>query len=148
MRPYFLYEEIEKVGKHSLKPFKKGRALLISLIRHKNMYICPYFYPKENSCAIYKIRPFDCRLYPFLLSHKDSGIFLCADLNCPFINKNIKSKSFKDYISCLKKIFSDEKLINKILKNKALIGTYVDDVVFLARLKRLSKKLHAHKEKP
>jgi Fe-S-cluster containining protein len=148
MRPYFLYEEIEKARKHSLKPFKKSRASLINLIRHKNMYICPYFNTKENGCAIYKIRPFDCRLYPFLLSHKDGGVFLCADLNCPFINKNIKNKSLKDYTFYLKKIFSNEKLINKILKNKALIGTYADDVVFLARLKRLSKKLHAHKEKP
>ena len=114
MRPYFLYEEVEKAGKHSLKPFKKSRASLISLVRHKNMYICPYFYPKKNSCAIYNIRPFDCRLYPFLLSHKDGGVFLCADLNCPFISKNIKNKSLKDYTFYLKKIFSNEKLINKI----------------------------------
>lgn len=148
MRPYFLYEEIEKVRGRHLKPFKKSRVSLISLIRRKNMYLCPYFYPKKNSCAIYNIRPFDCRLYPFLLSHKDGRVSLCADLNCPFIKQNIKNKYLKDYISYLKKIFSDEKIINKVLKNKTLIGTYTDGVAFLARLKRLSEKLHEHKEKP
>ncbi len=145
MRPYFLYEEMEKAREVHLKPIKKRRASLISLIRCKNMYICPYFYPKKNSCSIYRIRPFDCRLYPFLLSHKDGGVFLCADLNCPFISKNIKNKSLKDYMAYLKKILSDKKLINKILENKALIGTYVDNIAFLARLNRLSKKLHENK---
>ncbi|MBM3254576.1 MAG: YkgJ family cysteine cluster protein [Candidatus Omnitrophica bacterium] len=143
MRPYFLNEEIAKIEKSTSRIFKKNTGgSFIKLVRFNNMYICPYFNFKKNICSIYKNRPFDCRLYPLLLMRKDNEVFLCADLNCPFIKENLNNEILKNYAVYLKEIFAKEKTIKTIARNKKLIGNYVQDVVFFLKLSGLSKNLN------
>lgn len=92
--------------------FKKLR-----LIRHpkKNIFICGFFLWQDNKCKIYTHRPFDCRLYPFLLKSKGKKVFLAVDLNCPFIQENLYSpglKQFTRYLTAFFKRTSMQRLLN------------------------------------
>lgn len=147
MRPYLLREDMEKLKKQASQSSRIRKGTFINLIKHQDMYICPYFNFKKDKCSIYRIRPFDCQLYPFLLIRKDREVFLCADINCPFVKENIESKLFTHHIGYLKKVFSDKRMLKIIVKNKKLIGNFKEDVVFLEKLNELSEYLNAYKAK-
>ena len=49
-------------------------------------HVCTFFNPEDSTCAIYDIRPFECRLYPFVLTKVDQApavdvLHGSADLN-------------------------------------------------------------------
>ena len=84
----------------------------------ENKYLCSFFNIEQNSCDIYKNRPFDCQLYPFLLNFKKEELFLAVDLNCPFVEKNSTSQLFQDYVEYLKDLFKSSPVKEMITKNK------------------------------
>ncbi len=147
MRPYFLREDTAKLKKQAFQISQIRKGAFIKLIKHKDMYICPYFNFDKNKCSIYRIRPFDCRLYPFFLTQKDREVFLYADINCPFVKENMKSELFTHHIAYLKKVFSDKGMLQIIVSNKKFIGNFKAGVVFLGKLDELTEYLNAYRKK-
>jgi len=94
------------LGCHSCCRFKDKESVWtpfrIELTPYKDYFVCPNLNLETNLCKVYSERPFDCRLYPFLLNSKLDKVFLSVHLNCPFIRENLNKKSFKDYVSYLK----------------------------------------------
>lgn len=86
----------------------------------QSSFLCSFLNPKNNKCRIYPHRPFDCRLYPFLLCRKGRKIFLSADSNCPYLEKHMRTREVKNYISYLLKFLNSKKAA-KILKNNPQI---------------------------
>ncbi|RKY32340.1 MAG: hypothetical protein DRP74_02825 [Candidatus Omnitrophota bacterium] len=97
-----------------------------ALFRDSNTgyFFCGYLNQDNNKCRIYKKRPFDCRLYPFLLSREGNKIFLAADLNCPFIAENLKKQKLKRHILYLKAFFNRPKVRSLLQKNPQFIQRY------------------------
>jgi Fe-S-cluster containining protein len=106
----------------------------IPLSRAKEGFICSFFLPKENKCKIYPRRPFECRLYPFLINTEGGKVFLAVDLNCPFAKKDLNKPEFKKYAEYLSCILSKSPYAAMLKNNPQLIQQY-EGVLNLAELK-------------
>lgn len=101
--------------------FEKG---VVKLKPMRSFFCCVLFNRKKNSCKIYRLRPLDCRLYPFVLISRQRKIFLAAHLVCPFVAENIRSKQFKRYSDYLKKVFAKRGIRTFIKTNPEIIQDY------------------------
>jgi len=93
---------------------------------HDGTYQCRFFSPDGNICTIYAYRPFECRLYPFVLMRQRQGIVLTVHLSCPHIQNTRNLMEFDRYVLYLKKFFQMAKVRRFIRKNAALIDDYAD----------------------
>jgi Fe-S-cluster containining protein len=84
--PRLLEEEKKEIGRISVLANEQ-----------EGTFICSHLNVQDNRCKIYSSRPFECRLYPFLLSLKENKKFLAIDLNCPFAKDNKDTEEFKAY---------------------------------------------------
>lgn len=96
----------------------------------KDIFYCSFFNLAQNKCRIYQKRPFECRLYPFLLQRQKNKFYLAADLNCPFVQKNLKSRKFKAYLRYLTRLFGSPALKNLLRQNTRLFQRYSGIAVF------------------
>lgn len=97
-------------------------------------FICFFFTPETNSCKIYPGRPFECRLYPFLLTKKDGKNFLAVHLSCPFVQKHRSTVEFASHVAYLKEIFTERSVVQFLEKNPIVVGDYrlyQDELEFL-----------------
>lgn len=102
--------------------------------QRENNFLCPFLSPEDNKCKIYDLRPFECRLYPFLLHREDKEVFLAVDLNCPFIEKNLKSNEYRRYAEYLSALLNKPDVLEILRQNLQLIQAY-PEVLLVARLK-------------
>ena len=96
-------------------------------------FICPFLNIEDNKCKIYDLRPFECQLYPFLISIRDKKVLLTLDLNCPYAKENLNSGAFKDYTDYLSTFLNSAKQKNILKNNPQIIHAYeqVLDVIEL-----------------
>jgi Fe-S-cluster containining protein len=94
--------------------------------RKQDSYICASLDAKNNRCKAYRIRPFDCRLYPFLFDRKADKVFLALDLNCPFAKKNLDTPTFKKHIRYLTVALSVPDFVKVLRKNPRFAQAYPD----------------------
>lgn len=106
--PHFLKREMP----FTPKPSKEGG------------FVCPFLNPEDNRCKIYETRPFECRLYPFLLNKKNGKPFLAVHINCPFIEENINTKEFKEYTKYLAGLLKSAPFKEILKNNPQIIHTY------------------------
>ena len=94
--------------------------------RCHDLYHCVFHNPKDNTCGIYGRRPFECRLYPFILSRRKSKVVVFAHGNCPHVQQYRDHSSFRDYVEYLKTYFSQENVREFLRQNPFWIGDYSD----------------------
>ena len=88
------------------------------------LYICTFFNPEHNTCGIYHARPFDCQLYPFVLTRSAGKTVVSVHLNCPYVQEKKNSTEFQDYVSYLQEFFRREDVKTFLNKNPSLVGDY------------------------
>lgn len=93
---------------------------------HNGTHQCRFFSPDGNLCTIYAYRPFECRLYPFVLMKKGAGIVLAVHLNCPHVQNTQDSKEFDNYVGYLQKFFLQNDVTEFLKRNRLLIESYLD----------------------
>ena len=97
-------------------------------------FVCPFLNIEDNKCKIYEFRPFECQLYPFLISVRDKKVLLTIDLNCPYAQENLNSREFKDYTEYLT-AFINSAPQKRILKNNPQIVQAYKEVLDVIELK-------------
>ncbi len=65
-------------------------------------FFCGFFDTAARACSIYENRPFECRLYPFMINKCSGKIYLALDLNCPFARDNKDSAVQVDFIAYMR----------------------------------------------
>ena len=85
---------------------------------------CVFFNKKDNTCRIYSTRPFECRLYPFLIRKKDQDLVVSVHLSCPHIQETDGSIELEAYIAYLRKIFATKEIMDFLKNNPSLAGDY------------------------
>ncbi len=105
-------------------------------LKDKEGFICPLLNIENNKCRMYDFRPFECQLYPFLLSMRDKKILLTIDLNCPYIKEKLNSEEFKEYLEYLVNFLNSAKQI-KILKDNPQVLQAYEEVLDVMELKNL-----------
>ena len=123
--PLFVKSEIKYLIKEnffSLADFSNiaGRQRLQPL-KHKDYFICPCFNPINHLCKIYKNRPFECQLYPFLLVKKDDKFYLAQDDKCLYISVCRKEKLSRR-TAYLEKKLNQKQTISFLKQNKELFN--------------------------
>ncbi len=134
--PCLLNEEIPELLKNNFPPSLISKDKKIRLVTYpgENKSACSLFNPQNNKCKIYSFRPFECQLYPFLISQKEKKVFLALDLKCPFIKDNLETQGLKEYIQYLIDFLNSPLGLNILRNNSHIIQEY-PEVLNLAELK-------------
>ncbi|MFH0818407.1 MAG: YkgJ family cysteine cluster protein [Patescibacteria group bacterium] len=121
-------------------PFKNSKKIFqISLVKSKfskDTFVCPYLDEETQICKIYKMKPFDCEFWPFLLMYdKNRKNVLIAHFNkniCPITHTMSKTK-FEDYLNkSLDKWMKKKNIIKLISKYPELVWDY-EPVTFIVK---------------
>lgn len=133
---WLLDTDIQELLKNNIPPSLISGAKKLRLKEHKgeNNFICPFLNTPDNKCKIYSFRPFECRLYPFLLQRANNKVFLGIDLKCPFVKANLKSQGFKEHTQYLTGLLNTSTWLNILRNNLGVIRAY-EGILALAELK-------------
>ena len=96
-------------------------------------FLCAFLNADSNKCKIYQVRPFECQLYPFLITLRDKKVILTVDLNCPYVKENMDKKEFKEYVTYLSVYLNSPGQLEMLKDNPQIIQAYEDvlDVIEL-----------------
>ncbi len=114
-----------------------GRIAAVSCGGSAGPYVCSFFEMKDNTCRIYKSRPFECQLYPFVLTKQGKQNGISVHLNCPFVQEKRQTDDFTRYVEYLEGFFKTAVMTKFISENPSLIGIYPefqDELEFLFTL--------------
>jgi Fe-S-cluster containining protein len=89
--------------------------------KHHN---CQFFNKIDHTCGIYEHRPFECALYPFILSKTFLGIRVYVHVACPHVQENENKEEFFLYASYLKEFLKDPKIKEFLKRNDRLLHDY------------------------
>jgi len=112
------------------------RRLQLVAIPGKEGFFCPFLKNEENSCQIYNQRPFECQLYPFLISLRNKKVLLTVDLNCPYIKDKLNTPEFKTYTDYLVKYLNSPACLRILKDNPQVLQAY-EEVLDLVELTEL-----------
>ncbi|MDD4909157.1 MAG: phosphatidylglycerol lysyltransferase domain-containing protein [Candidatus Omnitrophica bacterium] len=66
------------------------------------LYCCEFFDKEGNRCSVYDLRPFECRIYPFVIVRHNGRAYLGIDSNCPYAEENRRSGKLLEYAEYLR----------------------------------------------
>lgn len=115
-----------KVAQDESKPLAKDIALdgrLKTTCAHGEEQ-CVFFNHADRTCKIYQTRPFECRLYPFVLFKKGSETVVAAHLSCPYVQEKGDTKEAEGYVGYLRKYFEQPDIKAFLANNPALATDY------------------------
>lgn len=93
----------------------------LQTIPWKGKHICYFFNPNHNTCGIYSHRPFECRLYPFVVTGSKGRTAVSVHLACPNIQERRNSLEFDSYVSYLKTYFV-QKSVTRFMRTYGLLN--------------------------
>ncbi len=99
----------------------------INTIAYQDYFICERFDPQLNKCKEYNNRPFDCRIYPFLL-HKDKDkFFLALHMQCIFLQE-MSSEKLDKLCENMATFFKKKETKEFLKKNKNMFVSYPGEI--------------------
>ena len=78
----------------------------------------------DNTCGIYTKRPFECSLYPFILSQTPDAVKVYVHLSCPYVQDHLPRADFDAYVAYLKEFFRRADIREFLSHNKAMFHDY------------------------
>lgn len=88
------------------------------------MYACKHFNPEDTTCGIYEVRPFECRLYPFVLTRLNNKVEVSVHLTCPYVQRTKDTREYYQYVEYLKEFFNKPEVGAFLKNNLHLFGKY------------------------
>ncbi|MBI5416267.1 MAG: YkgJ family cysteine cluster protein [Candidatus Omnitrophica bacterium] len=101
-----------------------GEDGYIKTVQEQGQNRCAFLNLGTNQCGIYTGRPFECRLYPFLLTGKEGNIVVSVHLSCSYVQQNRYTVEFECYLAVLQGYLFREKNFNFFRNNPAMLGDY------------------------
>jgi Fe-S-cluster containining protein len=101
-----------------------GEDGYIKTVQEQGQNRCAFLNLGANTCGIYTGRPFECRLYPFLLTQENGRVAVSVHLSCPYVQEFRCSPEFEKYVGVLKAHLSGEARARFLQRNPALAGDY------------------------
>lgn len=148
--PVFVGEEFKDVinrgySKNLFKKISRNEYQLKLNKKEKGFFVCD-FLTKDERCSINKIKPYDCKIWPFILMNgkgkNKNRVYLMVDAvnECHAIKKASKEK-MKRYITYLKKYLESDKVATFLKKYPKMIRDYDCDLTKICYMERLTKRL-------
>jgi Fe-S-cluster containining protein len=133
--PGLLDKEIKALSKaHQSIVISRGKKLQPIPAKNKEIFFCPFLNPQDNKCRIYSSRPFECRLYPFVVNRSSGKVYLGVDANCPFIREKLEDALFKEHVAYLAGLLNSRPFRSLLKDNPQIIQSY-PEAVNLAEIK-------------
>lgn len=128
--------DMQALLQNGIPPFFFLENKKIRLIHNQSQdtFICSLFDAVCNKCKAYAFRPFECRLYPFLINRRNAKVFLAVDVQCPFIKEKEQSQVLKIHAQYLADFISQPDILKTLRRNAHLIQEY-EGVLDLVELK-------------
>ncbi len=92
---------------------------------------CVHFKSEDNTCGIYDRRPFECALYPFIVSQHGEAVSVYMHLACPYIQDKEVSPELAQYAQYLKEFFALDTTKTFLANNRQLLHDYSSSEVEL-----------------
>lgn len=96
----------------------------VTTIQDCGQHLCRFFNKADHTCRTYHDRPFECELYPFLLSKGAGGIKVYVHLACPYIQDHESDPALAEYVGYLRGFFAQAGTLDFLRRNTHLIGDY------------------------
>lgn len=96
----------------------------IKTIQDCGNHLCRFLNKEDSTCGTYAHRPFECALYPFILSRSPEGIKVYVHLSCPHIQQNQPAEDFENYVAYLKGFFNRKETGDFLRRNHTFIHDY------------------------
>jgi Fe-S-cluster containining protein len=87
-------------------------------------HFCKFLHKGDNTCGIYTKRPFECSLYPFILSQTPDALKAYVHLSCPFVQDHLPHAEFDAYAAYLKEFFNRRDIREFLSRNKEMFHDY------------------------
>jgi len=85
---------------------------------------CRFLNGTDNTCGIYAKRPFECSLYPFILSRTPETVRVYVHLSCPYVQDHLSRAHYEMYVAYLKDFFRREDVRLFLSQNKEMFHDY------------------------
>ena len=96
----------------------------IKTVQAREGHFCRFLNGANNTCGIYTKRPFECSLYPFILSRTPDAVKVYAHLSCPYVQDHLSRADFDAYVAYLKEFFHLAETKEFLSRNKAMFHDY------------------------
>jgi uncharacterized protein len=106
----------------------------VTTIHECGQHLCRFFNKGDSSCHTYHDRPFECELYPFLLSKTSDGIKVFVHLACPYVQEHQADPALEEYVSYLREFFAQSSTVDFLKRNSRLLHDYTPVTVELQYL--------------
>lgn len=113
-----------KVGQQEVQEGVDQASFLKTIAQKDGHYHCVFFNKKNSTCGIYGHRPFECALYPFVLSKSQKGLELYVHLACPYIQEHHCSPDLNAHVDYLRMFFAQAQVKNFLQNNSRLLHDY------------------------
>jgi len=113
----------------------------VTTIADCGRHLCRFFNKGDSTCRTYHDRPFECELYPFLLSQESDGVKVYVHLACPYIQDHETDPALGQYIEYLRRFFTRPETIEFLRRNRRYVQNYrpvSDETRYLFDLPQLS----------
>ncbi len=90
----------------------------------QGIYVCGFFNFRDTTCSVYHDRPFECRLYPFVLTCFNQKQAVSIHLSCPYVQEQKETEVYNQYVGYLKDFFLKPEVSTLLKKNPYLFGDY------------------------
>lgn len=96
----------------------------INTIKNCGQHFCKFLNGGDNTCGIYAKRPFECSLYPFIISQVEDVAKVYVHLSCPYVQDHLPQADFDAYVAYLKDFFCRGDIREFLLNNKSMFHDY------------------------
>ena len=96
----------------------------IKTIQTCERHFCEFFNGKDNTCGIYAKRPFECALYPFILSQTPDAVKVYVHLACPYVQDHLPRADYVAHVAYLKEFFRRGDIREFLSRNKSMFHDY------------------------
>lgn len=87
-------------------------------------HLCQFFNPADHTCGIYRARPFECELYPYVISRGKDSVGLYIHLNCPYVQTSYHTAAMVHYHEYLKSFFGRPDVQGFLKRNREFLNDY------------------------
>ena len=87
-------------------------------------HFCQFLKGDDNTCGIYAKRPFECSLYPFILSKTPDLVRVYVHLSCPYVQDHLSRAHYVAHVEYLKEFFRQEEVRAFLSRNKEMFHDY------------------------
>ncbi len=142
--PLFTDKEVEEIKKkfgnvEYFMEYKGSKKVFqIKMLKsEKGFYVCPFLDEEAHLCRIYEIRPFDCKLWPFMLARvkgKEGAYVVCFDKCLCKGLEATPAREFDEYKEYITNLLKSEQYAQLIKSYPELIWDYDPDTFEICQI--------------